>query len=73
MLIQTVDLMNAIQERMTDAGMTQADVGKKAGIGQAHVSNLLSGRVADPQVSTIFKLCDAVGITVQFIVPRVAK
>lgn len=72
-MISTADLMGIIQERMTDNGQTQAEVARKAGLSQPHLSNLFTGRIANPQFDTALKLCDAVGIKVQFIVPRVAK
>lgn len=71
-MITTADLMNAIQERMTDKNMTQRDLALKAGMSQPHLCNLFNGKVKNPQLATVLKLCDAAGIKVQFITPRQA-
>lgn len=72
-MISTADVMNAIHERMTDSGLTQAELARKAGLNQPHLSNLFTGKIKKPQLATILKLCDAAGIRVQFITPRAAK
>ena len=72
-MITTTELLDAIQGRMIDIGLTQRDVAIKAGMSQPHLSNLFNGKVDKPQFATTMKLCEAVGIRVQFIVPKVAK
>lgn len=72
-MITVPDLMSAIQERMTDIGLTQAGLAQKAGLSQPHLSNLFTGKIKQPQLTTALKLCNATGIRVQFIVPKATK
>lgn len=72
-MISSADLLNAIQGHMVDTGLTQADVAKKAGMSQPHLSNLFTGKITNPQFGTMVKLCESVGIRAQFIVPKVVK
>ena len=65
----TRDLMAAFEARMADLSMTQQDLADKIGMQQAHISKLLLGKVADPRWSTIQRICDALGVRVQFVTP----
>lgn len=72
-MISSTDLLNAIQGHMVDTGLTQRDVAIKAGMSQPHLSNLFTGKIDNPQFATAMRLCEAVGIKVQFIVPKASK
>ncbi|WP_298323501.1 helix-turn-helix domain-containing protein [Haloactinopolyspora sp.] len=45
-----------------DAGFSQTEIAARAGISQAHVSRLTTGRSRDPGIATIRALCDGLGI-----------
>lgn len=44
--------------------MKQKDVAQKAGIGEPHLSNIKTEGRQDPSYSTLFRIADAMGITV---------
>jgi len=46
------------------AGLTQAELAVKAGLGMMQVSRIERGAVSDPQVSTVQALADALGVPV---------
>ncbi len=72
-MISSSDLLNAIQGRMTDTGQTQRDIALKVGMSQPHLSNLFNGKITNPQFGTMVKLCNAVGIQAQFIIPKATQ
>lgn len=51
------------------AGWTQVELAQASGVGQGPISLLESGKVADPFVSTLRKLADALGVTMDSLVP----
>lgn len=46
------------------AGLTQAELAVKAGLGMMQVSRIERGAVSDPQVSTVQALAEALGVPV---------
>jgi transcriptional regulator with XRE-family HTH domain len=72
-MLTSAAIMDAVQERMTNLGLTQGAVAAEAGIDQAHLSKILSGRIKEPRLNTLLKVCDAVGISVHFTTPKAAK
>lgn len=53
------------------AGLTQHEVAERAGLTAAYVSQVESGRRADPQFSTIVKMCTALRITTDHVASEV--
>jgi len=46
------------------AGLTQAELAVKAGLGMMQVSRIERGAVSDPQMSTVQALAEALGVPV---------
>lgn len=51
-----------LEARMRDAGLTQADLAKRAGVGQPAISMMLK-RKCRPQRRTVVKLAEALGVS----------
>jgi transcriptional regulator with XRE-family HTH domain len=47
---------------MTDKGMSEAELSKKARLNARAVTDIREGRVASPKLSTVFRLAAALGI-----------
>lgn len=56
-------LGEAIKNARKRAGLTQEELGKRAGLSAAYVSQVESGRRVDPQFSSVVKLCRALGLS----------
>lgn len=53
------DIAKVIEYRMREIGATQREIEHITGLAQSHVSNLLSGVVADPRISTVLRVLKA--------------
>lgn len=53
-----------IGEWIARLGLKQKDVAEDAGIGESHLSNIKTEGRQDPSYSTLFRIADAMGITV---------
>lgn len=47
---------------VVDAGLSQTEIAARAGISQAHVSRLMTGKSREPGIRTVRALCDALGV-----------
>lgn len=52
----------------TKAGLTQTELAARAETGQVYISNLESGKKADPSLSTLRRIAGALGISVSTLV-----
>lgn len=59
-------LARAVRSARAGEGLTQADLAEKAGVGRNRVSDIESGE-ADPRLSTIEKVTDALGLSLTLI------
>jgi transcriptional regulator with XRE-family HTH domain len=53
------DLIDFIKKRREELGLTQAELAKRAGIGQPYISKIESGVIRSPSSSTIDSLAKA--------------
>lgn len=53
--------------------MTQADICKASGLSDSYMSQLFSGKIPDPKTSTIYKVCTALGVTVDYLLELAYK
>lgn len=53
-----------IGEWIARLGLKQKDVAKDAGIGESHLSNIKTEGRQDPSYSTLYRIADAMGVTV---------
>lgn len=54
-------LTQALRSRRKDLGLTQAELGQRAGLAAKHVSRIENG-THEPKVSTLFALVSALGL-----------
>lgn len=54
-------LNQALRARRRDLGLTQAELGQRAGLAAKHVSRIENG-THEPKVSTLFALASALGL-----------
>jgi len=52
-----------IEEKRTEAGMTQAQLGDKVGISQSHIARIEKG-LYDTRIGVILKIADALRCTI---------
>ena len=65
------DMGTRIKSAMLEAGMSQRELAKKAGITEGAVSRYMSGS-RTPDASTMVKLADALNVTTDYILGRSA-
>lgn len=46
---------------MVDGRVTQAELARRAGCGEAHVHRVMTGKTPDPRAGTLADLADALG------------
>lgn len=61
--LPTADLGRTIRAERRRAGLTQAELARKAGIASNHLSRLESGEKIDPRFATIAKLALALNVS----------
>lgn len=61
-------LGNQIKTRREELRINQIDLGLKAGIGRASISNIESGR-QKPPLSVLYQICNALDIDIQVLLP----
>jgi transcriptional regulator with XRE-family HTH domain len=59
--------MKAIQDYLRVAGITQAQLAKRAGISAANLNHFLNGR-REPRIKNLRKLSEATGISIEKLV-----
>lgn len=59
-----MQLARALNEITASKGMRQADICRKTGLSDAHVSQIFSGKIKDPKASILYKIAHALGVTV---------
>lgn len=59
-----MSLAQEIKRLRTAAGLTQAALGEKIGVGQSAIGNLESRRTPSVSVETLYALSDALGVPV---------
>jgi transcriptional regulator with XRE-family HTH domain len=63
-----VKLSERIRKTRKDAGISQEELARRAGIGFAAVSRLERGVSHDPHYSTLLNLADALGVPVEALI-----
>ena len=58
----------AVRQWREDHDLSLRDAAKLSGVGKTHISRLESGERPDPRMSTLLKLSQAMGITVDELV-----
>ena len=61
MTVETMTVMEQIKKIMKRKGISQRDLSAMTGIDEGHVSNYLTGRQSNPTLSTVEKMCGALG------------
>jgi len=58
--------LNRIALIVKEKGITQIALSEKTGLQQDYISRIFSGKI-NPTLDTLTKICDAVGIDIEFI------
>ena len=56
---------SALRMILRQSGMTQAELARAIGRSTSYVSQLMTGKVREPSISTAFEIADALHTTVQ--------
>lgn len=65
-----MELKDRICAVMSASGMTQADLCRATKMGSSKISQILKGRVTDPRLSTVVKIADALGVSLDYLAGR---
>ena len=65
-----MSLAHRIKEARRQRGFTLRQFAKRSRIAESHLSRLESGEQADPRMSTLIRLADALGITIDELAGR---
>lgn len=62
-----MELTERIQYILNSKEMTQADLSRAAGLSTAQVSQIMSGKVKDPRLSTIAAIAEALNVSLDYL------
>lgn len=65
-----MEFRDRVLEALQMRGMTQADLCHKTQMGSSKVSQILSGKVKDPRLSTAIKIADALDVSLDYLAGR---
>lgn len=65
-----MQLSRALNDYLDELDMKQADVRRASGMSDAHVSQVFSGKIKDPNASVVYKIARAMGISVDALLSR---
>lgn len=65
-----MEFKDRVLEALQMRGMSQADLCHKTQMGSSKVSQILSGKVKDPRLSTAIKIADALDISLDYLAGR---
>lgn len=65
-----MQLSRALNDYLDELGMKQADVCRASGMSDAHVSQIFSGKIKDPNASVVYKIARAMDISVDALLSR---
>lgn len=60
--MDTRDITQVIKSRLHEIGVTQREVQHIAGLAQSHVSNIITGAITDPRISTLLRVLKAIDL-----------
>lgn len=63
-----VTIGERIKEERTKAEINQTELAAKCGVTRGYICNLESGQKADPSISTLVKIAEAIGIKISTLV-----
>jgi len=52
-----------IKDAIENSGMSQAQIARRLDMGEAHLARLIKGQYEDPRWSTVCKLADVLGLS----------
>lgn len=65
-----MEFKDRVLEALQTRGMTQADLCHITQMGSSKVSQILSGKVKDPRLSTAIKIADALDVSLDYLAGR---
>ncbi len=63
-------IMQRVQQRLDELGMTQSDLARRAGVHRDMISRLLLGKVSSPRGTTLLKIAEALNADVDWLAGR---
>jgi len=63
-MCKELNIGKALRKIRKERSISQGDIYRATGIERSHISKIESGEIKDPKLSTMFRICNAIGMKV---------